>query len=69
MLHVKIQIIGLPVLEKIFKGFLSCMGVAAILVIYENLRSLFPWRLHIKFDFDCPYSYRENDVKLAYACI
>ena len=33
MLHTKFVEIGLPVLEKIFEGFLQYMGVAAILVM------------------------------------
>ena len=33
MLHTKFHEIGLPVPEKIFKGFLQYMGRAAILVM------------------------------------
>ena len=60
--------IGPPVPEKkIFEGFLPYMGVASILVMWPrcprtNFCSPFPMRLHIKFGFDWPSGFREEDV-------
>ena len=42
--------------EEDFLRFLPYMG------IYINFRSPFPRRLHIKFGFDWPSGFREEDV-------
>ena len=64
MLHAMFQDIGLPVLEKkIFKvfGHGGHLGHVAW-TIYINVRSPFPWRLHIKFGFDWLSGFRGEDV-------
>ena len=53
--------------KKIFEGFLPYMGVAAILVIWPRCREqtfVPPTQagLHIKFGFDWPSGFREEDV-------
>ena len=58
--------IGSSVLEKIFEGFFY-MGVAAIFVMWPRCREQtfvppYPRRLHIKFDFDPPSGFWEDDV-------
>ena len=59
--------IGPPVLEKkIFKVF-TIYGRGGHLghvtwTIYINFRSPFPRRLHIKFGFDWPSGFREEDL-------
>ena len=64
MLHTKF----LPVLEKkIFEWFLPYMGMAGHLghvtqILRSNFCSPYPWMLHIKFDFDWPSSFREEDL-------
>ena len=52
--------------KKIFEGF-TIYGRGGHLghvtwTIYINFRSPFPRRLHIKFDFDLPRGFREEDV-------
>ena len=51
------------------KGFLPYVGVAAILVIVTqiprtNFRSPIPLRLHIKFGFDRPSGFGEDDGRI-----
>ena len=48
--------------EEDFLRFLPYMGVAAILVMYTNLCSPFPRRLHIKFGFDWPSGFGGEDA-------
>ena len=58
------KIIGLLVLEKIFKVF-TIYGHGSHLghvTIYINFRFPFPRRLHIKFGFDWPSGFREEDL-------
>ena len=61
------KILGLLVLEKkIFKVF-TIYGHGGHLghvtwTIYINFRSPFPRRLHIKFGFDWPSGFREEDL-------
>ena len=52
-----------PVLEKkIFEGFLPYIGMVAILVMPQtNFRFPYPMRLHIKFGFDRPSGFGEED--------
>ena len=50
-----------------FEWFLPYMGVAAILghvtwILRSNFRLPYPWMLHIKFHFDWPSSFREEDL-------
>ena len=60
--------IGLLVPEKkIFEGFLSYMDCGGHLghvtqMPRTNFRSPYPRRLHIKFGFDWPSGFREEDV-------
>ena len=62
------KVIGLLVLEKIFKGFLPpYMGMAAILVmwpvtIWTNYCSRVLRSLHMKFEFNWPSGFRGEDV-------
>ena len=60
------KIIGLLVLEKkIFKGFLLFNGGHlghVTLTIYINFRSPILRMLHMKFGFDWPSGFREEDV-------
>ena len=61
------KVIGLLVLEKTFEGFLPYMGVAAILghvtqTPRTNFRSPDPWRLHMKFGFNWPSGFEEEDL-------
>ena len=44
--------IGLPVPEKIFKGFLPYMGMAAILVMSSDFHFLVPESFHKKIGSD-----------------
>ena len=61
------KIIGLPVLEKkIFEGF-TIYGRGGHLghvtwTIHINFLSPFPRRLHIKFGFDRPSGFIEEDI-------
>ena len=60
--------IGLPVPEKIFEGFgFTIYGRGSYLghvtrMPQTNFRSPYPMRLHIKFGFDRPSGFREEDV-------
>ena len=60
------KVIGPLVLEKIFEGFLSYMGMTAILVIWPrpSKQTFVPTshcsRLHMKFGFDWPSSFGED---------
>ena len=60
--------IGPAVLEnKIFEGFFTIYGHGGHLghvtqMPWKNFRSPYPMRLHIKFDFDRPSGFREEDV-------
>ena len=61
--------IGPPVLEKIFEGFyhIRAYGRGGHLghvtqMPRTNFRSLYPRRLHIKFGFDWPSGFGEEDV-------
>ena len=66
MLQPNFKIIGLLVLKKIFKGFFNIWHGGHLghvtWTIYINLRSPFPRRLHIKFGFDWPSSFRGENV-------
>ena len=63
MLHTKYMEICPPVQEeKIYEGSLPYIGVAAILVLRTNFRSPYPRKLHIKFGFDWPRRFGEEDV-------
>ena len=59
--------IGLPVLEKkIFECFCNIYGRGGHLghvtqISRSNVHSPYPWMLHIKFHFDWPSSFREED--------
>ena len=60
------KIIGLLVLEKIFKGFAiysygGNLGHATM-TIYINFHSAFPRMLRMKFGFDWPSGLKEEDV-------
>ena len=53
--------------EEDFNGFLTYMGLAAILVMWpippsNKLRSPDPWRLHMNFDFDWSNGFGEEDI-------
>ena len=65
--------IGLPVLEKIFEGFLPYMGVAAIYghgghlghvtsIMSSDFHFLVPESFHTKFSSEWPSSFWENPV-------
>ena len=59
--------IGQPVPEKIFEGFLpGFLDMAAILVwiiyIHIGFPFLYMYMLHIKFGFDWPSGFREEDL-------
>ena len=67
MLHSSFKIIGIPVLEKkIFKAFFiyghgGHLGYVTW-TIYINFLFPFPRRLHIKFGFDWPSGFREEQL-------
>ena len=52
--------------EEIFEWFLPYMGVAAIghmtQISLSNFRPHYPGMLHIKFHFDWPSGFREEDL-------
>ena len=59
--------IGPPVPEKIFEGFFTINGRGRHLGHVTRMprtyfRSPYPRRLHIKFGFDRPSGFREEDV-------
>ena len=61
------KVIGPLVLEKIFEGFLPYMGVATILGHVTQTRGTtfhfpMPLRLHMKFGFDRPSGFGEEDL-------
>ena len=69
MLHTKFRGNRPLVLEKkIFERFLPYMGVPCghlghvTWISRPNFRLPYPWMLHIKFHFDWPRSFREEDL-------
>ena len=60
------MVIGPFVLKKIFERFLPYMGVVAIFVMTQTLRTSFcspiPLTLHMKFGFDMPSSFGEEGL-------
>ena len=66
MLQVKLQDHRTTCLEK-FRNVFTIYGHGGHLghvtwTIYTNFHSLFPRRLHMKFGFDLPRGFREEDV-------
>ena len=60
--------------EEDFLRFLLFIAMVAILVMrlfMQTFHSLFPRMLHIKFGFDWPSHFREEDVRIfwSYTCI
>ena len=67
MLHTKFLEIGPPVLEKKIFTVFTIFGHGGHFghvtwTIYTNFLSPLPRRLHIKFGFDWPSSFRGEDV-------
>ena len=67
MIHTKAQVIGPLVPEKkIFEGFLHILAWwpswSCDQMPQTNFRSPDPWRLHMKFGFDWPCSFEEEDL-------
>ena len=64
MPHAKIQDHGLLVLEKVFEGFYHILAwwSSWSYDLDHSYKLLFPfqWRLHMKFGFDWPSSFRED---------
>ena len=68
MLHTKFRENRSQVLEKTFEGFFTIYGRGGHLgrvsqVRRTNFRSLYPRRLHIKFGFDWPSGFGEDDLR------